>query len=594
MGQIHQLNERVINQIAAGEVVERPVAVVKELVENSLDAGASRVEVEFRDGGKSLIRVTDDGCGMSREDAVLALRRHATSKIREFSDLWSVSSFGFRGEALPSIASVSRFRLRTRPMGQAQGSEVLVENGRMREPGDCGMPTGTTVEVSQLFDSVPARRKFLKTDRTEAAHIIRVCRLLALAHVDVAFTLIEDGRVLFQSPPAPDMQYRVREIFGSQFAEILMPIDCEEGELHLGGLIGRPMVGGRATRADMNTFVNRRPVESRTLQYALIESYHTYIPKGRYPAAFLFLEMPPRGLDVNVHPAKREVRFRDEGSLRRFVMEGVIGQLRQNSQNRLKKMEPVAGIGAVEAAVPVVGVKPPNDPPGGVSGSALVAGDLAETPGEVPNGTRDAPAPRVDPVGESGLLPGWRYLGVSQGRYLIFDTNQGIVLMHRRAACQRILHERILRSVKQRGAVTQDLMFCPMLEMDPMGARVVEDLGEKFVGWGFGIEPFGRNLFRLRGIPDWLEPEEAEAFVRDFVAVIAERGWKSRDEDHLQEQVAGIAARRMSMRADLSSGMGPMELAIELLRCEVPLQDPGGRPTLIELSHTDLARRFGV
>src|ERR1035437_2585823 len=319
MAKIRILSDRVANQIAAGEVIERPAAVVKELVENALDAGATRVEIEFRHGGRSLMRVEDNGFGMSRDDALLALERHATSKIAEAADVDRLASYGFRGEALPSIASVSRFELQTREAASDAGTEILVNGGKFVHVRDCGRPVGTRIEVTHLFNSVPARRKFLKTDQTEAAHIIQCVRLYALACPGTAFTLVEDGRVIFRSPECTALAERVAEICGRQTAAALVPLEAGEQGMRLSGLIGRPGAG-RATRHEMIVFVNQRPVDSRTLNYALIESYHESLPRGRYPLAFVFFECDPAAVDVNVHPAKREVRFRSEPAVRAFVI----------------------------------------------------------------------------------------------------------------------------------------------------------------------------------------------------------------------------------------------------------------------------------
>ena len=330
MPKVRILSDRVANQIAAGEVIERPAAVVKELVENALDAGATRIEVEFRHGGRSLMSVEDNGHGMARDDALLALERHATSKIREADDLDRLASYGFRGEAMPSIVSVSRFLLQTREAGSDTGTEILVNGGKFVHVRECGRPVGTRMEVTHLFNSVPARRKFLKTDQTEAAHIVQCVRLYALACPHTAFTLVEDGRVIFRSPECSTLADRIGEIFGRLIAEAVVPLEAVEPGLRLSGLIGRPGVG-RATRHEMIVFVNARPVESRTLNYALIESYHESLPKGRYPLAFVFFECDPAAVDVNVHPAKREVRFRSEPQVRGFVIRAVLQRLRELS-----------------------------------------------------------------------------------------------------------------------------------------------------------------------------------------------------------------------------------------------------------------------
>ncbi|MGE9296751.1 MAG: DNA mismatch repair endonuclease MutL, partial [Puniceicoccales bacterium] len=331
-----------VNQIAAGEVIERPAAVVKELVENALDAGATRIEVEFRHGGKSYIRIEDNGCGMTPDDALLALERHATSKLQEADDLLKITSLGFRGEALPSIASVSRFTLKTRRQGWDHGTEIFINGGKFIHQRECGMPAGTRIEVAHLFNSVPARRKFLKTDNTEAAHIVHLVRLLAVARPGTAFTLLEDGRTVFRSPECPTMTDRVAEIWGRQLASqlVVLPEVTGDNGLKLRGLIGQPGVG-RSTRREMIALVNGRAVDSRTLNYALIEGYHTFIPKGRYPLAFLFLEISPAAVDVNIHPAKREIRFRDEADVRRFVLTHVQDRLRDITQGtQIKKSVP--------------------------------------------------------------------------------------------------------------------------------------------------------------------------------------------------------------------------------------------------------------
>jgi DNA mismatch repair protein MutL len=577
MAVIHKLPDRVVNQIAAGEVVERPVAVVRELVENALDAGARRIEVEFHQGGKALIRVTDDGCGMTPEDARLALERHATSKIRSIEDVLRIGSFGFRGEALPSIASVARFTLRTRPADQPEGTEIQVDSGRLRAQRACGMPPGTMIEVAQLFIAVPARRKFLKTDRTEAAHIIHFCRLVAVAHPGVAFTLVEDGQALWQSAPCASTADRVREICGRQHSVDLMPLAHAEGTWRLDGLIARPGVG-RVTRADMVTYVNRRPVDSRVLQYALLESYHTYIPKGRYPPAFLFLELPPEQVDVNVHPAKREVRFRNEGEVRRFVMEGLLATLR------------AVRAPALEAARAVDPVLPPGPVPPGAPGAAAPAA----TPVTIASPPPAGPASGAVPQATAGPPPrgDFRHLGVLRGAFQLFESSAGLLLLHPRAARERIHFEDIRRALAAVAASSQGLLFPAALELDPLDARALQENLAAFTGMGFAIEPFGRLVYRLRAVPAWFDPEQGEAFLRDLVQLARERGWRPDGSDRARTELARLAARRLA-RAE-HRGEDPAALLRRLLACTDPLTDPAGRPTFIELRTTDLERRFGL
>ncbi|MBQ6534555.1 MAG: DNA mismatch repair endonuclease MutL, partial [Opitutales bacterium] len=329
--EIRILPDDVANRIAAGEVVERPAAVAKELIENSIDAGATRIEVEFKRGGKSFVKVSDDGCGMTRQQALTSLEPHATSKIRAPEDLFAISSYGFRGEAIPSIASVSKFRLRTRPESMAFGTEIDVYAGAVNSVRDCGMAAGTEISVENLFCSVPARRKFLKSDNVEASHIIRLCKLYALALPDISFTLVENSRVVFRSESGMDIVGRVGRIFGSDIAEKLFELpEISSRGISVGGAIlkaGESFPTGR----NICVFINGRPVDCRAAASAVKEAYSPYIPKGRFAAAFLFITLPPETVDVNVHPAKREVRLKNEFEVRDFLFDALSAALAKNA-----------------------------------------------------------------------------------------------------------------------------------------------------------------------------------------------------------------------------------------------------------------------
>lgn len=625
------LPDRVANQIAAGEVVERPVAVVKELVENSLDAGATRVEVEFRNGGKSLIRVDDNGYGMSKDDALLALERHATSKIREAVDLNSVGTFGFRGEALPSIASVSRFTLRTRRKEDPHGTEVLVNGGKLLHVRETGMPVGTSVEVAHLFNSVPARRKFLKTDKTEAAHIVQLCRLLATAHPSVAFSLLEDGREVFRSPQCPTLSERVAEIFGGSVVGELIPIEAENGPLRLYGLIGKPGTG-RATRQEMHTYVNLRPVESRTLTYALIESYHTHLPKGRYPVAFLFLSIDPASVDVNVHPAKREVRFRDEAGVRQFVAGALIRRLNNpaelGSPQRLggaqrgeegeenpkfniisskekteetQKEEVKAG-GGVE---PVVKkdegaenskLKNQNYNPQSVDGGKPVDGVRAKVEIQkeavgAENGIRGGAAPAQQ---KAVANVNWKFLAYLHETFVLFETRTGLVTLNWRAAQERVLFEEVLESLGAGTPPRQALLFPIAMEFDPLTDAAISEHARFIRESGFELNPFGRLFYRLEAVPEWFEPAEAEQFMRDIAAQLRERGLRPEKQESAREQLARMAAAASTRNTPRPKEPELRALLNRLFRCKQPLSDPKGRPTLIETPKAELARKFGL
>jgi DNA mismatch repair protein MutL len=741
---IRILPDRVANQIAAGEVIERPAAVVKELVENALDAGATRVEVEFRHGGRSLMRIEDNGSGMSRDDALLALERHATSKITEAADLDRLGTLGFRGEAVPSIASVSHFQLQTREPAADAGTEVVVNGGRLVHVRECGRPPGTRIEVAHLFNSVPARRKFLKSDSTEAAHIIHAVRLYALAFPRVAFSLIEDGRAIFRSPRCDTLAERVAGIFGRQIVDGLIPVEAAENGMRLAGLIGGPGQG-RSTRHEMLTFINHRPVDSRTLNYALIESFHESLPKGRYPVAFVFFEIDPAAVDVNVHPAKREVRFRSEPAVRGVVSRALLETLRahgrsaagkarlddatprpmgENPKSQTDKSQTITGAGAPRCGtgvpvgssgtgVPPVGLGglgvppmlPPNEygrdaratrsaapapafptprvlppalPPGiqkpitpsppppssrapatagnapatagnastaagnapAASGTAYAASGNAPTAsGEAPaaegnvtpaaatatpagagyatptgagtgnataagagNATPTAAGSAIrDPHGRHGVSPGtafprtapaWRYLGLAHSTYALFETASGLVLLDRRAAHERIWFERLRGQFRSGEVPSQRLLLPVPVELDAIATALLLDRLDFFNRHGFEIAEFGRNFFRIESVPAWMEPADAEPFVRDLLGALREGRLQDKSIDLARDELARLAVAK-AIRLPAMVGESEIRSTLgHLFACETPLTSPAGRPTFIELTQSELARRF--
>ena len=613
MSKIRVLSDRVANQIAAGEVIERPAAVVKELVENALDAGATRIEVEFNHGGRSFMRIEDNGSGMSRDDALLALERHATSKIAEADDLNRLATFGFRGEALPSIASVSHFTLQTREASMDAGSEIVINGGRMVHVRDCGRPVGTRIEVTHLFNSVPARRKFLKTDTTEAAHIIHGVRLYALAFPQVAFSLIEDGRAIFKSPQCATLEERIAGIFGKQTAEGLFALEADEPGMKLRGLIGRPGVG-RATRHEMIIFVNQRPVDSRTLNYALIESFHESLPKGRYPVAFVFFEIDPAAVDVNVHPAKREVRFRSESAVRSFVIRAVLERLREIGEAAAPAAAEGRGVG--EKIIADSG-RISNGPVSSQLASSTVAGGPipdVRTKYTAPGLQTSAPAigrphfafqsssAALRPVGEpvtispqpvlSGSNRVWRFLGLAHGAYALFETPAGLVLLDRRAAHERIWFERLQAQFRSGTVPSQRLLLPVPMELDSIATALLLDRLAFFNSHGFEIVEFGRNFFRIESVPVWMELSDAEPFVRDLLGALREGRLQDRNIDVANDELARLAVAK-AIRLPEAAGEAELQgVVAQLFACRTPLTSPSGRPTQIELNHGELARRF--
>jgi DNA mismatch repair protein MutL len=604
MPSIHILSDRVANQIAAGEVIERPVAVVKELVENSLDAGATRIEVEFRNGGKSYIRIEDNGKGMSPDESLLCLERHATSKIREASDLNEVCSFGFRGEALPSIASVSKFTLRTRSKDWEHGTEILINGGKLIDKKDCGMPVGTVIEVAHLFNSVPARRKFLKTDPTETAHITYNCRLFAVAHPNVAFRVLENGRTVFQSPACENLRDRIAEIWGRNLADDLIPVDVSDPKtgFRLRGLTAKPGVG-RSTRRELVTLVNRRPVDSRTLSLAVLDAYHGRIQKGRYPPAFLFLEIQPQEVDVNVHPAKREVRFRDNGAIRRFVLNAITETLASSRADDIAQavtpiplathteIEPPASPVAKVAGIEKPDSARPQSPSASIFPEVAKAIRAVATPAAV---QAVVATPDVIPASAAHKTSlGWRLIIVLKKRYALFDTPRGLVMLHLRHADQRVRFERISKEFKDEKTTSQRLLIPHPIEFEPLASTALKSHLKQLSAQGFQIEEFGRNFYRIEAVPTWLSPEQAESFIRDLVDLIRQRGGMRKPNELDSEAIARLAVEGSYRRSDSLTDQAVEQLAKDLLSCDTPHTSPFGRPTFSEVSWNEWERRFG-
>ncbi|MEJ6621503.1 MAG: DNA mismatch repair endonuclease MutL [Opitutae bacterium] len=611
MAQIRILPDRVANQIAAGEVVERPAAVVKELIENSIDAGAQKIEIEFRNGGKSYLRVEDDGYGMNPDQALLCLERHATSKIRKASDLDEIQTFGFRGEALPSISSVSRFTLRTRSKDSSEGNEILINGGKMIHVKECGMPQGTRIEVAHLFNSVPGRRKFLKTEVTESSHIIHLAKLYALAHPQITFSLIEGARTLFRSPACEDLLDRVREIFGKSLSECLAPIEVKTEGMNLGGLLGKPGYS-RPTRKEMLFYVNRRPVESKTMSYALLEAYHTYAPKGRFPPAILFLTIDSSLVDVNIHPAKRELRFREEMKVRSFLIESILKSIREISgeisteirEIELEKdsisgqMVPKIDDRLLERFKP--SQLPQNTQVFDQNPVLEFSSNTREINSPVPkNSSGDfskeysAKLPIKPVVGLRGdVNVTWRLVDHSHGEMAIFITPQGLVVFHCRSAYERIRFEELEDSFQKNKKVeSQSLLLSESIELDGVESGFLQKSLPQLSEIGFVIEEFGRNFFRLEACPTWLDPEKAISYLRDFLEIASDAGGESKIEIYAKEAMIKQATKNLGVKGSFSENE-IIRLANQLLSCRNPYTCPQGRPIYYELPIRDFESRF--
>ncbi len=596
---IRQLDEAAINRIAAGEVVERPASAVKELVENALDAGARRIEVAFADGGKRLIRVSDDGCGMAPDDLPLALARHATSKI-DGSDLLNIHSFGFRGEALASLGAVGRLTITSRAEG-FEAAMLRVDGGRMEPLRPAALNRGTVVELEGLFQATPARLKFLRSDRAEARAITDVVRRLAMAAPEAGFVLRDltsggEGRVIFRADPEEGdffgaLERRLARILGREFTENALAIDARRDGLHLTGFAALPTYSRGAAVAQF-LFVNHRPVRDKLLTGALRAAYFDFLPRDRHPAAALFITCAPHLVDVNVHPAKAEVRFRDPGVARGLIVSalrhalaeaghrssstvasGMLGAmrpepqaLRQSWQMQRPAERPVmpAPPGFAETAQPSARVEPPAD-------------------------TTDAAADTPDAT----ALP----LGAARAQihenYIIAQTETGMVIVDQHAAHERLVYERLKRQMAENGVAAQALLIPEIVELAPGEAARLLDMAGDLARLGLRIEPFGGDAIAVRETPAILGPVSAAALIADILDELADEG----ETLSLQARIEAVLSR-MACHGSVRAGrrMTADEMNALLREMEATPhsgQCNHGRPTWVELKLADIERLFG-
>lgn len=590
MGSIRLLPDILASQVAAGEVVERPASVVKELVENSIDAGARRITVEFQRGGVRLIRVTDDGSGMDRADALLCLERHATSKIRESGDLAAITTLGFRGEALPSIASVSRFRLSTRRREDEAGTLIEVAGGKIREVQDCGDAPGTSIEVADLFLNVPARRKFLRGEQTEAANLLRQIEILAVAHPEISFFCRRDDREVFRLGATDDLAVRLRDLHGEAFLKKLLPVPpLESNGVRVSGWIARPGEG-RSDRTLQMTFVNGRIVRSPVLSLPLREACDGILAKGLHPPAVLFFQIDPAAVDCNVHPAKREVRFREPGLIRAAALEA--------ARSAWGAASP-----ATPATPPLPGaIGPGSDPlfPPIIkpSWSPSVGSHQRKFAVEETDSVRisENPESSGDPPSAFSLRPlalSARYLGQLAGRYLLFEEQEALLLVEIRAARERILYERFLARLGQGELESQNLLLPEILEVSPADLAWIDAHRSILHAAGLVAEPFGQGSLKVDAIP----ADAASLPVMEIVIRLVDELRALADAPTLdlpgREALAASVSRLAAAGARIPSGEeGARMLLRELLACDLPYVTPKGRPTMSQISPGELARRF--
>lgn len=586
---IQQLPSAVADQIAAGEVVERPSSVVKELVENALDAGATRISVELEAAGRGLIRVSDNGEGMGPEDLALSIRRHATSKIRQSADLLDLHSFGFRGEALPSIASVSKFIISSRTHGAAEGHSLGVDGG---DPGGLrpeGRAPGTTVEVRQLFYNTPARLKFLRADGTESAKVQSDLSQIGLAHPSVAFQLSQDGRKSLDLAGGSDGPARLRQLWGASLADAALPVDLHEQGIRVSGWVAPPQLS-RGNRNGQWLYVDQRPVEHRGLGFHLSQAFGSLLPHGRHPVAALFLTLEAGAVDVNVHPSKREVRFRHESAILDALRHAVAGALR--------RADLFTGLDLQRAATPDPGRPDPAwslYPGSAASRVSEDPGPLMERQVNAATPSHIQASPWAIPVASSSK-PDWPVpLAQLHKTYLLCQDSQGLVLVDQHAAHERVLYERQLRAWMGRAVKSQRLLLPQRLAVSAAHAERLRAWMPLLADLGLELEDVGGGLFFVSSLPDFLKQVQASALLADLLeAPDAAQQPPSGDpaEDFRREAAAMLACKAAIKAQDPITWEGMQQLMADLSACEIPWSCPHGRPPLVRISLAELEKHF--
>lgn len=631
MSRIHQLDASVINKIAAGEVIERPANVVKELLENSLDALASRIEVDIENGGSDLIRVVDDGEGIHPDDLLLAVTSHATSKIATADDLFRVQTMGFRGEALASIAEVSRLRIRSRRADAASGYEVSVDCGRITSPQPCGCPLGTQIEVRQLFANTPVRRKFLKSTATEFGYVSEHFTRIALAHPRLHLVLRHNGKVVFELPSTPQLLDRIRLLFGQELSDNLIPVESQANGVSMWGYVGHPSLN-KSTRKSQNLFLNGRWIQDRSLQHALTEAYRGLLMVGRQPVSFVFLEVPADIVDVNVHPTKTEVRFADGQALFRQFLAMIRTKFLSMNLDSTMHLPPSGGSPFVAAgagprprgvelqawtAMPPAGdslwnERPRDDtprptladmrllaPPADMAASSDVcASDVSAVADaasvEPQNSTdrdvaREAAGPQTSNVATSGELRAMQI----RDTYIVVETNEGLTVIDQHALHERIMYEYLRPRVLNNAVESQRMLVPETVELTPKETALLLEYGELLAQFGFGIREFGRQTVLVDRYPLMLKKANLPQLVRDLAEQL-DQPEKQPDRRDLLDSLLHM----MSCKAAIKAGQRLSPEEIDSLLAQRHLIDdahhcPHGRPTALVLTENELERQFG-
>lgn len=596
------LDEVTANQIAAGEVIERPASVVKELVENALDAKADEIRVELQDGGKKLIRVTDNGIGMSREDAVLSIRRHATSKLHSADDLFSIRTLGFRGEALPSIASVARTEIVTRRDGDDCGTQVIVAGGEVLETNDAGAPVGTSVSVQELFYNLPARQKFLKTAQTELSHVSELVSRFAISHGEADITLVHNGKTIFRSSGSNRPVDAVLTVFGRDAAEAVVPINGRAGAYRVTGLVSKPSYS-KANRSAQLFFVNRRCIRSRNLIHALDEAYRGILPQGRFPLLIAFVEVDPELVDVNVHPTKMEVKFSKEWEIHNLLAISIRDALSSSTISPDgADLIPVAAT-TVQRPTFTPSYTPPERPTASSSLDLESFRQALQSRFERPVVSMDVPTsdpdatpvpaeePALVPTDPNDFLAGAVVIGQARNMYILAQSPTGVLLIDQHVAHERVIYDQLSG---MKGRMTMQRLMMPLTMMfGHREALVLENKLEEMRALGFDIEPFGKDTFVVRTIPALIAEKNYEQILRDTVEELAELTASRR---LLVQRDAIITTTACKMAVKAGDRLAPEEmirLIDDLRKTSNPYLCPHGRPIVVCFTNHDLDKLFG-
>jgi len=582
MTKIKVLPDEIANKIAAGEVVQRPASVVKELVENSLDAQSTKIVVEIIDGGKNLIRVADDGEGMDREDAVLSFERFATSKISTAKDLDAITTFGFRGEALPSIAAVSKVKLITRTKDSISGTLIKIEGGKIKEVTETGAAIGTVVEIQNLFFNTPARRKFLKSNITEAAHINNVVYQNALSHPEVSFKLTHNNQEIINVAATSNAKERILYFVGKELAEHLIPIEFKNDLIEISGFLTKPTY----TRRDRNLqsiFVNQRYVINNTVTHAIYQGYHTLLPKDRHPIIIIFIKIDPRKIDVNVHPTKREIRFHSESQIHDLLVDVIRKTLAQ--ANLIPEVTTHQQKSVVSFEKPMIKPTPPQQqeiplpvytPPTPVITSQPIA---PSTP---------LLTPRLSKL-ESELQP----IGQVFNSYIIAQSKESMFIIDQHAAHERVLYEKLMSEAINEVALPSQILLIPItLETDYKESAILIQNIPTFNSLGFEIEEFGQNSFIIRSIPAVLEKGDPKELVFELIYELQSVG-KNKTPQEIKEKILISISCHSAIKVGDKLAQEEMEsLILQLSQTQLPFTCPHGRPVIIKMSLNELEKRF--